>query len=140
MTDINECNTSNGDCDHFCVNEIGSFHCYCESGYLLATDGFGCNGQYTIVSFTSFFFLDIDECLNNFDSCDQNCTNTNGSYYCSCIDGYRLNNDTYSCDGKSKNALQKHVPFLQISMSVKKELQVVNTTAITLQVVIVVAV
>lgn len=42
--DINECDTNNGNCEHFCVNEIGSFHCYCEPGYLLATNGLDCNG------------------------------------------------------------------------------------------------
>ena len=48
--DTNECNTQNGGCNHTCVNEIGSFHCECSTGYTLADDGFGCTGiVYTVV-------------------------------------------------------------------------------------------
>ena len=43
---------------------------------------------------------DIDECIvNNNGGCDQNCTNTIGSFECSCTDGYYLMSDT-SCVGK----------------------------------------
>ena len=44
-------------------------------------------------------FLDIDECSINNEGCDQVCTNTNGSYMCSCNDGYMLNDDGLTCDG-----------------------------------------
>lgn len=50
LTDINECNTSNGGCNQTCVNEIGSFHCECDSGYTLDSDGFGCTGKMKTVS------------------------------------------------------------------------------------------
>ena len=30
----------------------------------------------------------------------QTCDNTDGSYHCSCWDGYELNSDGYSCYGK----------------------------------------
>jgi len=44
--------------------------------------------------------LDIDECEKfSKGGCDHVCTNTNGSYYCSCHDGYVLGNDTFSCIG-----------------------------------------
>ncbi len=33
-------------------------------------------------------FLDIDECDIKYGICNQHCTNTNGSYVCSCADGY----------------------------------------------------
>ena len=42
--------------------------------------------------------IDINEC-NEGSKCDQLCTNTNGSYYCSCNKGYRLLNDGKSCKG-----------------------------------------
>ena len=45
--------------------------------------------------------LDIDECDLNTDGCEQGCVNTNGSFMCNCTDGYELNGDGFSCDGKS---------------------------------------
>ena len=44
-TDINECETNNGRCNQTCVNEIGSFHCECDTGYTLNADGLGCTGK-----------------------------------------------------------------------------------------------
>ena len=45
--------------------------------------------------------LDIDECTNETDSCDDNamCTNTMGSYSCSCLFGY--SGDGEMCIGRS---------------------------------------
>ncbi|KAH9505489.1 hypothetical protein Btru_057443 [Bulinus truncatus] len=41
--------------------------------------------------------VDIDECLDN-STCDQLCVNTEGSFTCSCRDGFRLNkSDLKSC-------------------------------------------
>ena len=42
---------------------------------------------------------DVDECATDSGGCAQNCHNTVGSYYCSCDDGYTLNEDGHSCDG-----------------------------------------
>ncbi|CAL1547124.1 unnamed protein product, partial [Lymnaea stagnalis] len=40
----------------------------------------------------------IDECTNNISECQHNCTNTIGSYQCSCGDGYRLDlSDQKTC-------------------------------------------
>ena len=35
-------------------------------------------------------FLDVDECASDIDNCDTNavCTNTHGSFTCSCQSGY----------------------------------------------------
>jgi len=41
--------------------------------------------------------LDIDECDNS--PCQHNCTNTPGSFLCTCVDGYRLTGNTF-CEGK----------------------------------------
>ncbi|XP_035691421.1 signal peptide, CUB and EGF-like domain-containing protein 2 [Branchiostoma floridae] len=41
---------------------------------------------------------DIDECLNANGGCDHACTNTAGSFYCSCVAGFTLNEDRFSCD------------------------------------------
>lgn len=46
-------------------------------------------------------FTDIDECTKGTDNCTQTCTNTLGSYTCSCGDGYILNTDSITCDGKN---------------------------------------
>ncbi|XP_064620497.1 uncharacterized protein LOC135483472 [Lineus longissimus] len=40
---------------------------------------------------------DDDECATNNGGCEQVCTNTFGSYYCGCNDGYTLNTDTTTC-------------------------------------------
>ena len=41
---------------------------------------------------------DINECLQGL--CDQNCTNTNGSYTCNCTAGFTLDSDGHLCNGK----------------------------------------
>ena len=35
--DIDECEIEADNCDHVCLNTIGSFHCACQSGYILST-------------------------------------------------------------------------------------------------------
>ena len=46
------------------------------------------------------FFVDITVCEDtNNGGCEQNCTNTNGSFICSCRDGFTLSADQRSCDG-----------------------------------------
>ena len=45
-------------------------------------------------------YLDIDECEEGADECDHNCTNTDGSYYCTCMDGYELESDNHTCKGE----------------------------------------
>lgn len=49
----------------------------------------------------SFFFQDIDECSINNGGCQQRCVNTEGSYYCTCSEGYRLHPNGKDCVGKS---------------------------------------
>ena len=45
--------------------------------------------------------LDIDECQTINGGCEHNCSNTEGSFYCSCGDGYQLSNDVF-CSGLCK--------------------------------------
>ena len=47
----------------------------------------------------SSYFADIDECSVGTHGCAFNCTNTIGSYSCSCDIGYHLNEDGLQCDG-----------------------------------------
>ena len=53
------------------------------------------------------FFPDIHECNENVDDCDADatCTNTLGSYTCSCNIGY--SGDGFSCDGNDIILFQK---------------------------------
>ena len=50
--------------------------------------------MYEIIS-----FIDIDECYYENGGCQHECTNTDGSYECSCYDGYELNSDGKTCSG-----------------------------------------
>ena len=43
--------------------------------------------------------IDIDECTGEND-CGHTCTNTHGSYECSCLTGYELSEDGKSCSGE----------------------------------------
>ena len=43
------------------------------------------------------YFTDIDECAENTDGCDQGCTNTAGSFVCSCDSGFTLSSDGRTC-------------------------------------------
>ena len=42
---------------------------------------------------------DFDECANDSSLCDHNCTNTDGSFTCSCNNGYELDDNGRSCNG-----------------------------------------
>ena len=51
--------------------------------------------------FISLNTLDFDECASeNSNGCQQNCSNTEGSYTCSCNVGYTLDEDGYTCNGE----------------------------------------
>ena len=50
LTDVDECSTGNGGCQHNCNNTVGSYHCYCRTGYTLDSDGRSCNGKCCSVS------------------------------------------------------------------------------------------
>ena len=56
--------------------------------------------------FVVFFFLllaDIDECADISGICRNGlCTNTDGSYQCTCFEGFRLARDGEECIGKKR--------------------------------------
>ena len=77
-------------------------------------------------------FLDVDECASDIDNCDTNavCTNTHGSFTCSCRSGYVENGET--CIGKigclcmmSECFWNKFESVIQISTSVPLVLTIV---------------
>ena len=55
--------------------------------------------------FINFLFLDVNECLENTHKCSANadCTNTEGSYTCSCREGFQ--GDGFTCDGMTYQSL-----------------------------------
>ena len=50
-------------------------------------------------AFFFFFVSDRDECLDNRGGCSQLCTNTPGSFSCSCRTGFTLHSNGASCTG-----------------------------------------
>ena len=116
LTDIDECAEGLADCttEAFCVNTGGSYYCYCPTGYTGdgRLTGDGCAGEFAldelVLILILYFFKDIDECasnhVNGFNDCiiGALCTNTNGSYNCSCPDGYVGDGRWFSsgCNGK----------------------------------------
>ena len=58
------------------------------------------NAPCQILPHKRYPITDIDECAAGIDGCDENanCTNTDGSYTCSCLSGY--SGDGVTCVGK----------------------------------------
>ncbi len=74
---------SNIDCGDNATCNDGQ--CICNTGFEFDSEGTG-------------HCIDIDECSNNNGGCSQKCENTEGSFTCSCNDGYKLNSDGKTCD------------------------------------------
>ncbi|KAK7495536.1 hypothetical protein BaRGS_00013234, partial [Batillaria attramentaria] len=72
-------------CQHVCteIDDGKSYMCSCNDGYLINTDQQTCR--------------DVDECGENSDGCDHNCTNNLGSFVCTCRDGFSLQADQKTC-------------------------------------------
>ena len=96
LADIDEC-ALDALCDISanCTNTDGSYICMCNEGY--SGSGINCLGicsisDYQIIRLLchlQLFLSDVDECILD-STCDinANCTNTNGSYTCTCGDGF----------------------------------------------------
>ncbi|XP_059151468.1 hemicentin-1-like [Physella acuta] len=56
-----------------------------------------CQEGYTQDPLNKSQCIDLDECAEGRSLCQHNCTNTRGSYKCSCPQGYMLDSDGYSC-------------------------------------------
>ncbi|XP_053315357.1 thrombomodulin-like [Spea bombifrons] len=81
-------------CDHHCVAvaERPGFICVCYEGYTLV-DGTKCE--------------DIDDCAANPDICEQKCSNTEGSFTCSCHPGFEM------IDARCEDINECEAPFDQ---------------------------
>ena len=99
IVDINECTSNPSICGNgTCINEIGSYTCNCTRGYRFNNET--CIGSYhlcflnneTICHHSRLLHIDIDECIEpNIDgtfpqrcNISETCSNTNGSYTCTC--------------------------------------------------------
>jgi len=54
---------------------------------------------YIMLLCSLYYTLDIDECVDGISGCSQVCSNTDGSFECSCMEGYSLGSDEKSCEG-----------------------------------------
>ena len=65
LPDINECQTSNGGCQHICVNTPGSQQCRCRTGHILSSNGKTCDGRMHCTfcglcnTNTSYMYMDL---------------------------------------------------------------------------------
>ena len=104
-------------CDQSCLNEVGSYSCFCRDSYYLAKDGVSCN--------------DLDECkcmedgsigekyrnkfsnkCDKIEKCSQGCENHIGAYKCLCNEGYYLLPDKISCDPVDECRCQEDISYL----------------------------
>ncbi|XP_067424425.1 adhesion G protein-coupled receptor E1-like [Emydura macquarii macquarii] len=128
--DIDEClGPSRADCGPHahCTNTPGSYSCSCIDGYESSS------GKATFRGASENTCLDIDECLGpSRADCGPHahCTNTPGSYYCSCIDGYESSSGKATfrsasentcldvkCLGPSRAACRPHVRCISLAGS-----------------------
>merc|ERR1711988_1553031 len=120
----NECLSNNGGCQQLCVDTFESYYCACASGYKILNDPNALNncpggatggyvkceptccygdicfctysGTYQRINGTSC--TDVNECEDNNGFCDGTCNNQDGSYSCSCPQGYQLGRNGRECD------------------------------------------
>ena len=56
--------------------------------------------EFHVCMYVISLFVDINECtVYNGSNCSHSCVNTNGSYYCTCDEGYYLDDDEEECYG-----------------------------------------
>ena len=79
-------------------------------------------------------YLDINECEEDNDGCSQICNNTQGSFECSCRDGYTLDGDGKNCSGTRNQSINYTLCIVdQISMNVMKTMVAAVRIAIILE-------
>ena len=91
-------------CSQNCSDTLGGYNCVCYDGYTLESDQHTCNGGPIKVDryYRPSIFLktDINECEEGTNLCHNNasCSNTEGSYNCTCI--YSYIGDGINCTSK----------------------------------------
>lgn len=123
-------------CQYNCSITLSGPKCYCKNGYEVGEDGKMCKGElephpywkwpssvfYNVImkrlamrwlESNACFSSDFNECAV-YGTCSQTCTNNEGSYTCSCVEGYLSQPDNRSCKAKNgKN--HTHTRFIPSS-------------------------
>ena len=60
---------------------------------------------FMVVAYVNVDLIDLNECLTENGGCRQTCTNTVGSFVCSCNEGFTLASDGRNCTGKPHTVL-----------------------------------
>ena len=60
---------------------------------------FVCRTLVFTIFYTLMTSIETNECAASPSPCEHSCTNTDGSFQCSCNNGYLLDDDRRSCDG-----------------------------------------
>ena len=101
----NDCDLDPCAMNTICEITANSFICICNEGY--SGDGFNsCESQLIVViihSLKVLSFSDVNECDSNPCAINAVCVDTNGSFSCSCSNGYI--GDGLICEGKLANGL-----------------------------------
>ncbi|CAL8318102.1 unnamed protein product [Lota lota] len=85
------CSVAHGGCSHVCIDEPAGVVCTCPPGLGLSVNGMVCE--------------DLDECSLPFPPCTQHCTNTVGSFYCQCREGFVLDQSACLASGGATRLL-----------------------------------
>jgi len=134
LADINECELGTPcDPNASCTDAVGSFDCLCNAGYtgsgLVCTSkwlgeryaynsahNYSCTFliMHTIQIIPYQMITDIDECEMGTDICDENanCTDTIGSFSCTCNSGY--SGDGVNCLSEFLFDLKVHYVLLMV--------------------------
>uniref|UniRef100_A0A8C1G092 Adhesion G protein-coupled receptor F3b n=1 Tax=Cyprinus carpio TaxID=7962 RepID=A0A8C1G092_CYPCA len=91
-----------------CNNTVGSYNCWCMSGYNVTDPNLPINSNNTC--------KDVNECVEISDVCGPNsiCNNTVGSHNCSCMTGYNVTdtnlpiNNNNTCKGMIDSSSNEH--------------------------------
>ncbi|CAJ0962393.1 unnamed protein product, partial [Mesorhabditis belari] len=89
-----ECKNGQNNCSRipnsFCKDETPGFSCQCKPGYFKSVDRTrSCGRGKHCLAETC---MDVDECRNTICPEHSKCHNTDGSYYCECEPGYKMEN------------------------------------------------
>ena len=82
--DINECEKSNGGCQHQCININGSYTCQCNGGFILNSNGKTCTGKFWIESSLKYLLLISRNCskLSIFLAADSKYRTAKNNWWC----------------------------------------------------------
>ncbi|KAI5609292.1 nephronectin precursor, partial [Silurus asotus] len=134
--DVNECGLKPRPCKHRCMNMVGSYKCFCLTGYMMSHDGTCSNARTCAMANCQYgcavmkgevmcqcpspglrlgpdrrTCVDIDECATGMAKCPRfrKCVNTFGSYICKCHKGFELRyiNGKYHCTDKNNPCYEK---------------------------------